>query len=138
MKRFFYIMFTCACALFGLVVSVNAAAPDGNYVTISYKIGGKTYYLAVTGSNNNYSITTTTVYGDNCVWIRTSNNTNTAFWSVSAEQYLCISPLNKDFSLGLTDESFAFVYDTYLYRLYEKRYYYVSFEDKICIKHVSS
>lgn len=90
MKRLLYIMFACACALFAFVsnAEAQAPAPDGTYVTISYTNRGTKYYLAVTGSNNNYSITTTTTYSDNCVWVQTASN---AFWSVTAEQYLSIS-----------------------------------------------
>lgn len=88
MKRLLHIMFACACALFAFVSNAEAQAPDGTYVTISYTYRGTTYYLAVTGSNNNYSITTTTTYSDNCVWVQTDDN---AFWSVTAEQYLSIS-----------------------------------------------
>lgn len=89
MKKLLYIMFACACALFAFVSNAEAQAPDGKYVTISYTNNrGTKYYLAVTGSNNNYSITTTTTYSDNCVWVQTDDN---AFWSVTAEQYLSIS-----------------------------------------------
>jgi hypothetical protein len=82
-------MFTCACALFGFVSNAEAqTTPQGTEVTISYTYSGTKYYLAVTSSDNNYSITTTTTYSDNCVWVQTDDN---VFWSVKAEQYLSIS-----------------------------------------------
>jgi hypothetical protein len=88
-------MFTCACALFGFVVSANAApAPGDRYVTISYTVTGPgtnktTYYLAVNGD----AVTTVQDFSeDNCLWIQTTNN---AFWSVAAEQYLTIEADNS-------------------------------------------
>lgn len=104
MKRLLYIMFACACASFAFVSNAEAQAPDGTYVTISYTYRGTTYYLAVTGSNNNYSITTTTTYSDNCVWVQTDDN---AFWSVTAEQYLSIETDNSP-ALILQDDPRTF------------------------------
>lgn len=105
MKRLLYIMYACACALFAFVSNAEAQAPDGKYVTISYTNNrGTKYYLAVTGSNNNYSITTTTTYSDNCVWVQTDDN---AFWSVTAEQYLSIST-SSSYPLILQDDSRTF------------------------------
>ena len=125
MKRFFYIMFACACALFGFVSNAEAqTTPQGTEVTISYNDGEETYYLAVKGSNNNYSITTTTDYGDNCVWIRTSTN---AFWSVAAKRYLTIST-NSSASLSLQDNARNWTNDNgKLYFQSGSRYYYISF-----------
>ena len=105
MKRLPYIMFACACALFAFVSNAEAETPDGTYVTISYTNNrGTKYYLAVTGSNNNYSITTTTTYSDNCVWVQTDAN---AFWSVTAEQYLSIST-SSSYPLILQDNPRTF------------------------------
>jgi hypothetical protein len=57
MKRLFHIALLCACALLGFVSNAEAQV-TGDSVTISYTNNrGTKYYLAVTGSNNNYSIT---------------------------------------------------------------------------------
>lgn len=131
MKRLLHIMFACACALFAFVSNAEAqTTPQGTEVTISYTVSGKTYYLAVTGSNNNYSITTTTDYSDNCVWIRTSTTNTTAFWSIQAKKYLTISNTP---SLTLQDDRRNFTYGNG--QLYfsngrtgnNRRYYYIYF-----------
>ncbi len=131
MKRLLYIMFACACALFAFVSNAEAqTTPQGTEVTISYTVSGKKYYLAVTGSNNNYSITTTTDYGDNCVWIRTRTTNTTAFWSVQAKKYLTI---NTTPSLTLQEGECDFTYgNSQLYFSNGKngnsrRYYYIYF-----------
>ena len=134
MKRLFHIALLCACALLGFVsnAEAQAQAPEGTYVTISYTYNRTTYYLAVTGSNNNYSITTTTDYGDNCVWIRTSTTNTTAFWSVQAKKYLTIST-TPSLSLTLQDDKRNFTYgNSQLYFSNGKngssrRYYYIYF-----------
>ena len=119
-------MFACACALFAFVSNAEAQAPDGTYVTITNK--ETTYYLAVTGSNNNYSITATTTYSDNCVWIQTANN---AFWSVKAEQYLTIST-SDPYSLILQDDPRPFTNNKGKLSFSQKSgnttyYYYITF-----------
>ncbi|MBP3575522.1 MAG: hypothetical protein J6J55_03405 [Paludibacteraceae bacterium] len=130
MKRLLHIMFACACALFAFVsnAEAQAQAPDGTYVTISYTNRGTTYYLAVTVSNNNYSVTTTTEYGDNCVWIQTANN---AFWSVIAEQYLSISTTGS-YPLILQDNARNFTNNKGKLSFSQKSgnttyYYYITF-----------
>ncbi len=139
MKRLLYIMFACACALFAFVSNAEAqTTPQGTEVTISYTVSGITYYLAVTGSNNNYSITTTTDYSDNCVWIRTNT---TAFWSVQAKKYLTISTTP---SLTLQDGKRDFTYsrDRQLYfstgNGKNKKYYYIYFTGDDFIAKISS
>ena len=87
MKRFFLIVFICACALFAFVSNAEAQAPEGTYVTISYTYNRTTYYLAV-NSSGDFITPAPTTPDDNCVWIQTANN---AFWSVTAKQYLSIS-----------------------------------------------
>ena len=122
-------MFACACALFAFVSNAEAqTTPQGTEVTISYTVSGKKYYLAVTGSNNNYSITTTTEYGDNCVWIQTANN---AFWSVIAEQYLSISTTDS-YPLILQDNARNFTNNKGKLSFSQKSgnttyYYYITF-----------
>ncbi len=118
MKRLLYIMLACACALFAFVS--NAEAQDGTYVTISYTNGGTTNYLAV----DNGAVTTTTTYGDNCVWIQTANN---AFWSVTAELYLSIST-NNPYSLILQEDPRSFTNSNgKLYFKSGSRYYGIRF-----------
>ena len=129
MKRLLYIMFACACALFAFVSNAEAETPDGTYVTISYTNNrGTKYYLAVTGSNNNYSITTTTTYSDNCVWVQTDDN---AFWSVKAEQYLSIST-SSSYPLILQDNPRTFTNNSGRLSFSQKSgnttyYYYITF-----------
>ena len=127
MKRLLYIMFACACALLCFVSNAEAqTTPQGTKVTISYTDGRTTYYLAVTGSNNNYSITTDTTYSDNCVWIQTLND---AFWSVTAEQYLSIST-SDSYPLILQDNARNFTNsDGKLYFKSGNRNYGIKFSD---------
>ena len=92
MKRLLYIMFACACAMFAFVSNAEAQT-TGDIVTISYKSGNTTNYLAVNDAGT--AIQNRTAPNEYCYWrVTVSGNTYT-FESVTADnKFLNIS--NKD------------------------------------------
>ena len=95
MKRFFYIMFTCACALFAFVSNAEAQT-TGDIVTISYN----GTYLAV--NNTGDGVTSATSVDKYCYWRVTVSDNTYIFESVTADnKFLNISnKVNNDITLG--------------------------------------
>ena len=90
MKRFFYIMFACACALFGFVSNAEAQT-TGDIVTIKTKDDNN--YLAVDDDKGERIVN---FYGttpnENCYWrVTDSGNSTYAFQSIISGLYLTIN-----------------------------------------------
>lgn len=122
MKRFFYTVFTCACALFGFVVSAEAQVKDGDIITI--KSGN--YFLAVdaTGKIENKK----TAEDKYCYWKVTINGSSYTFSPVTrSNQYLNIPRTNGgSLTLG-NSQTITKTNDDYFYRTSSngKTYYYI-------------
>lgn len=99
MKRFFQIAFFCACALIGFVSNAEAQT-DGDIVTISYKSGNTTNYLAVNDDGND--IQNRTTVNEYCYWRVTVSGSTYTFQSIISGRYLKI---NNNYSLSLEEES---------------------------------
>lgn len=98
MKRLLHIMFACACALFAFVSNAEAQA-TGDIVTISYKSGNTTNYLAVTDAGT--SIQNRTTESEYCYWRVTVSGSTYTFQSIISGLYLTIT----DEGLSLEEES---------------------------------
>ena len=98
MKRLLHIMFACACALFAFVSNAEAQT-DGDIVTISYKSGNTTNYLAVNDAGT--AIQNRTTENEYCYWRVTVSGTTYTFQSIISGKYLTI---NRN-SLSLEEES---------------------------------
>lgn len=98
MKRLLYIMFACACALFAFVSNAEAQT-TGDIVTISYKSGNTTNYLAVTDAGT--SIQNRTTESEYCYWRVTVSGSTYTFQSIISGLYLTIT----DEGLSLEEES---------------------------------
>lgn len=86
MKRLLYIMFACACALFAFVSNAEAQT-DGDIVTISYKSGNTTNYLAVNDAGT--AIQNRTTVNEYCYWrVTVSGNNTYTFQSIISGLYL--------------------------------------------------
>ncbi len=103
MKRLLYIMFACACALFAFVSNAEAQT-TGDIVTISYKSGNTTNYLAVNDAGT--AIQNRTTVNEYCYWQLTIDNRGRyQFKSIKANQYLNATRTgngsNRRYTLGL-------------------------------------
>ena len=94
MKRYIYIVFVCACALFVFVGNAAAQLSNGDIVTIS----NGTNYLAVNG-NNIARVQNPTI---NCLWEVVKEDDNYSFESVSSVgKYLYVYKDKNNYTLRL-------------------------------------
>ena len=109
MKRLLHIMFACACALFAFVSNAEAQT-DGDIVTIIFKSGNTTNYLAVNDAGT--AIQNLTKESKYCYWrmtVRTvSGTTYYTFQSIISGLYLYAeragSRNNYTYTLELEEE----------------------------------
>ena len=122
MKRFFYIMFTCACALFGFVVNAEAQVESGDIITI--KSGN--YFLAVDAEGN--IVDYKTDEDEYCYWKVTINGTSSYTFSpvTRSNRYLNI-PRQDRGNLTLGNSQTITKSGDYFYRTSTngKTYYYI-------------
>ncbi len=125
MKRLLYIMFACACALFAFVSNAEAQA-NGDVVTISYKSGNTTNYLAV--NDEGTAIQNRTTENEYCYWRVTVSGSTYTFQSIISGKYLTIN--NSSLSLNTTDQKIS-RYENYVYVYVssESRTYYIRYNN---------
>ena len=91
MKRYIYIMFVCACAMFGFVGNATAQIKDGDTITISYLNNGTYNYLAAAEDANSTTVVHKTNADKYCLWKVVKEGNNYSFESVSSvEKYLYV------------------------------------------------
>lgn len=125
MKRLLYIMFACACALFAFVSNAEAQA-TGDIVTISYKSGRTTNYLAV--NDEGTAIQNRTTEKEYCYWRVTVSGSTYTFQSIISGLYLTIN--NGSLSLNITDQKISRS-DNYLFVFVssERKTYYIRYDN---------
>ena len=112
MKRYFYILLLCACAMFGFVANVAAQIKSDDIVTISYKVTDRngnvtSNYLYANGT----SINDKTTYDESCLWKITISGTNYSFQNVKTPTYNLYTSRSRNtynLTLGNTASSFVF------------------------------
>ena len=113
MKRFSYIMFVCACALFVFVGNASAQIKSDDIVTISYKVTDRngnvtSNYLYANGT----SISDKPTYDESCLWKITISGTNYSFQNVKTPtNYLYTSRSGSTYSLTLGENASIFTFD---------------------------
>ena len=127
MKRIFHIALLCACALLGFVSNAEAQT-TGNIVTISFKSGNTTNYLAVDEAGT--AIQNSKKLSENCYWRVTVSGSTYTFQSIISGLYLYAertgSKNNYTYTLKLEDEPANFTKSS---SKYTANYCAISFSD---------
>ena len=111
MKRFFYIMFSCACAL-ALATNSASAQVSGDTIVIR---DGNGHYLAV---NADGTLANSDEINEYCYWIyRVPQNNRFTFQSLVLGEYLTAQKNGNRYTIALTDDDQQFRKDD------QNRYY---------------
>ena len=113
MKRYFYILLLCACALFVFVGNAAAQIKSDDIVTISYKVTDRngnvtSNYLCADGT----SINDKSTYDESCLWKIAISGTNYSFQNVKTPTYnLYTYKSGNTYSLTLGENASSFTFN---------------------------